>query len=195
MGSRLKPKHLKALELLANNDMNFSEVAKQCGISRDHLGDLINGDPKAGPISEEFAGRYKKIVDEITKRTEVKAKALREIIIQKLTDWVKILPSMQNASISDRRTMVDIINALSKNTSMYHIDQVTYSRGLTGEDLINEFRRLTALAGAALDGGAVSSLIQRDAGLLSAPLGGGSEAEEDQETPPVYPESEAGTLS
>ena len=177
----LQPKHLKALEMLANNDASIASVAKDCGISRDHLYDLIAGEEKAGPVAAEFRDKLQTATGKIEERTSLKIKQLKESAITKMIDWVNSVKDGKSMSAMERRTMVEMLNSLNRSRATYNIGSLSYSKGMTGEDLLNEFRRLSALAQSALERRAVSGIAEGTAGLLSAPLGRRDKAEEGPE--------------
>ena len=191
----LNKKHLKALDLLQKTDLPIQEVAKQAGLNRQHLFDLIAGSEKAGPVAQEFSAVYSKVVAEMDKRIALKSKTLRESLIGILSRWTEANCGGTNLSKDKLKTVVDAVKALSSGQPTYNIGSVSYSKGLSGEDIVNEFRRLSALARSVLDGRRVSGLGKGRAGLLSPSSRRGDKVQEGAQAPSLLPESEAGTLS
>jgi len=192
----LKPKHLKALKLLSENK-SVDEVSKLSGIGRRQLFGLVAGDEhQSGPVAHEFSEEYRKEIDELTKKTETKVKKLKDQIITIFGQWlVANIPDPKHIPEKDKKFTIDVLNALTKATPQINIGSLSYSKGLVGEDLANEFRRLTALARTAFDRGAVQPAESGEQGLLPPSSGTGNTTEEDQKASDVRPEPEAGTLS
>ena len=179
---RLKPKHLKALELLAENDARPADVAKSCGMSVAHLYALMEGKASAGPVAQEFSEEFRKEMDEINKRTEIRVKQLRDKIILKMTRWFdEVAKDAQNITEGKHKQIIDLLNALTKAAPTVSIGAISYSKGLTGEDLVNEFRRLNAIAKTVLDGGRVSGIGQAEPGLLPPSSGQGHTSPEESQ--------------
>lgn len=178
----LQPKHLKALELLAKNNKTVPEVAKECGMNSDTLYKLMVGAPSARALGQDFSEAFNKVMDEIQKETDAGIKKLRHMIIKGLSTWAENrLLEPDKLTKDDRKQVVDILNALSKATPVISIGSLSYSRGLSPEDLTNDFKRLTALAESALDGRAVPSVKQGKQRVLLASIGAGDPAQEEQE--------------
>ena len=173
----LNHKHLKALELLKNN-MPVSEVVKQAGIQRSQIYDLIAGNEKAGPVAQEFGQEFQKKMEEQDKRIAEIQKDLKETVFTKLRAWTKT----NKITEGNRKSFVDISKVLQTGP-VYNIGSVSYSRGLSAEEMINEFKRLRAASEGALDRRTVSSLIPQGPGVLPVLAGRGNQAEEGQEDP------------
>jgi len=190
----LNKKHLKALDLLKSTDLPIQEVAKQAGLNRQHLFDLIAGSEKAGPVAQEFSSVYKKVIEDMDKRIALKSKTLRERLIGILDRWTEANCNRANLSKDKRKTIVDAVKALTQGQPTYNIGSLSYSKGLSGEDIVNEFRRLSALAQSALDGGRVSSAREGRSGLLPASSRGRDKAQEGAEANLLSAESETGAI-
>jgi len=191
----LNKKHLKALDLLKTTDLPIIEIARQSGMSEFHLHDLIKGRGKAGSVAGEFSEHYQKITDELDKKTVIETKELRHLVVSRLREWVESatkIPQKMNQIV--RKQAIDILNAL-KQQPTYNIGSVSYSRGLSPEDMVNEFRRLSALAESSLDARAVRSAGSRGPRVLPAPTGRRNKAEKGEETHFLSAEPEAGALS
>jgi AraC-like DNA-binding protein len=191
----LNKKHLKALDLLQTTDLPVQEVAKQAGLNRQHLFDLIAGSEKAGPVAQEFNAMYSKVIEDMDKRIALKSKTLKENLIGVLGKWVDVNCTRANLSKDKRKTVVDAVRALTQGQPTYNIGSLSYSKGLSGEDIVNEFRRLSALAQSALDGRRVSGVGEAGSGLLPASPGRRNKNEEGAKAPSLSAEPETGTLS
>jgi AraC-like DNA-binding protein len=190
----LNKKHLKALDLLKSTDLPIQEVAKQAGINRQHLFDLIAGSEKAGPVAQEFSSVYKKVIEDMDKRISLKSKTLRERLIGILDRWTEANCDRSNLSKDKRKTIVDAVKALTQGQPTYNIGSVSYSKGLSGEDIVNEFRRLGALAESALNGRGIPGLGEGRPGVLSLSSRARDKAQEGAETPSLLAEPEAGAI-
>jgi len=191
----LNKKHLKALELLKTTDLPVIEIARQSGLSEFHLHDLIKGSEKAGPVAQEFSAYYQKVIDNIDKETTLEAKMLRALVVKRLARWVEVATKApQDMTQIARKQAIDILNAL-KQQPTYNIGSVSYSRGLSPEDMVNEFKRLSALAESSLDARRIRSAGGGGPRILPAPAGRRNKAKEGEKTPSLRTEPEAGTLS
>ena len=191
----LNKKHLKALELLKTTDLPVIEIAKQSGLSEYHLHDLITGSEKAGPVAAEFSAYYQKVIDNIDKETTLEAKNLKQLVVKRLGKWVESATKVpQDMTQIARKQAIDILNAL-KQQPTYNIGSVSYSRGLSPEDMVNEFKRLSALAESALDARAVRGTGSKGSRVLPASVGRRNKAKAGAEAPSLLSEPEAGALS
>ena len=193
----LKPNHVKALSLLKDNLLSVKEVAKASNFSETHLYDLIEGNvSKAGNVAALFEKEYRKTMAEVSKRTQKAVKTLQDRLIDDLAKWNDSLPSdpkrLKLREISAKRA---ILAELNKFDSRIEIGEFHYHTGLSGEDLVNEFKRIKSLVEFAASGKRVSPARSRGAGkvLLGAErIPGGVEAEEASDVPA---ESETGEVS
>jgi hypothetical protein len=185
-GSRgLTKKHLKALELLKDVGMTSAEVGKQSGLSRSSIEKLRIGALSSGAVAAEFNEKYRQQCEEQDKRIAEKAKALKEKMITALDVWFEEERKKRDLDKDARKTVVDTIKALTLGPT-YNIGSVSYSKGLSPEDMKSEFRRLKALA---LVGGGVREAVSGESGLLPAPTGAGSQDEKGPEADKLHPES------
>jgi len=191
----LNKSHLKALELLKTTDLPLIEVAKQSGMSEFHLHDLIKGRGKAGAVAEEFSEHYRKIADELDKKTAVESRELRYLVVSRLKEWAESATKIpQKMTQEVRKQAIDILNAL-KQQPTYNIGSVSYSRGLPPEEMVNEFKRLSALAESALDARRVRGVEGGGPRILPAPARRRDKAQASPKASSLSAESETGTLS
>jgi hypothetical protein len=187
----LNKKHLKALELLRTTDMPVFQVAKEVGMNKDHLFDLLCGSEKAGPVAQEFSAMYSKVIEDLDKRIQLNTKQLKDIVTTGLMDWAKQQKTLTEGA---RTTYVQVTKALQA-TPTYNIGSVSYSRGLNPEEMVNEFKRLRAIADSALGRTAVQGVGGEGSGVLSSLDGRGNQTEEVETDTSVRTESQAGALS
>lgn len=143
MKSKLNEKHLKALELLKDNKLSPKEIAAQLGFAYSYFKDLIAG---RGPTGQLFNSEYKKILSEIEERTTSNILKTREILVNKLLKWASELKPDDVQTVSRHKQVVDTVNALTKAVPVVSVNQYSWHTNLTGENLVNEFKRLRALA-------------------------------------------------
>lgn len=153
----LGPKHWKALELWEEGVLSLKEIAAACGWSSDVLYDLFEGNPtKVGAVAHLFKAE----VDKITTRTAQKVRTLvkdnKKLALLMLNNRLK---ELRKAPIDDESSqeLTRILNSLAKATPTVEIGSYSLSmtKGLTAEELVYEFKRLSALARNASVGGGV----------------------------------------
>lgn len=184
----LTDKHKKALALLQNTDVSVEDVAKESGMDRAHLYNLIAGSERAGPVSQEFTAQYQKVMQDFDKRTQSAAKALKEKCIRLLDREVDQDAKEKKLAKDTRKSLVDTVKALNSGPT-YNIGSVSYARGLNTEEMQNEFRRLRGIVESALDRRPVYDPAERGAGVLSLPSGTRNQHEEGEEVTGLSTES------
>ncbi len=189
----LNPKHKKALELLQQGKLKISEVAKESGLSTDHLYDLLSGAEKAGGVAQEFSTMYAKVMEDTDKRINAKQKELKEVVTEVLSKWSKE-NSKKKLTESELKGFVNTAKVLQTGP-VYNIGSVSYSRGLTSEEMSNEFKRLRALAESALGRKAVQGAVREGSGVLSSSVGRGNQDEDGEEDTSLRPEPKARRIS
>ena len=186
----LNKKHLKALELLKTTDMPVLEVAKKVGMDRKHLHDLMGSKEKAGPVAQEFGQEWQKTMDEQDKKIAEIQRSLKDTVFTKLDAWAKANPITEE----NRKSFVDISKVLQTGPT-YNIGSVSYSKGLNPEEMVNEFKRLRALAESALGRKSVQGAVEGGSGVLSSSSRGRDEAEDGEEDTSVSAKSKARGVS
>jgi hypothetical protein len=117
---------------------------------------LAAGDEHAGGVAADFQDALGIKPDNLAKIQQ----ELREKAVKALDRWVEYATSQPGELPKDvRKSIVDIVNAINKAPTI-NIGSVSYSRGLTPEDMKSEFSRLTGVAGAAFKRRAISSPIE-----------------------------------
>lgn len=146
----LQPKHWKALELWEEGLLSLKEIAGACKIPLESMYDLFEGNAqKVG----QTAHLFKSEVDKITTRTASKVRVLvkdnKKIALIMMNNRLKELRSLPKLDREDSAEVAKILNTLNKATpgveiGNYHSMSITH--GMTPEELVYEFRRLSALA-------------------------------------------------
>jgi hypothetical protein len=144
--NELSPKHLKALELIRLGDKSYREIAREVGLSDNMLYDLIAGDTaKCGSAASLFAVEVDRIMAEKTKEIRALTKATQKNLFSVFHEYSNVIKNRK----PDKETLgiaVSITNAIGKVTPNVEIGNFSYTKGLSAEDLVNEFRRLKGLA-------------------------------------------------
>lgn len=164
----LQPKHFKALELFEEGVLSIKDIANACGIPEASMYDLCEGNSnKVG----QTAHLFKNELDKITARTAARVKYLSN-------DNKKHAHSLLNTRLKELRTkkkltkvesgeVTKILQAINKSTPNVEIGSMSFTKGMTGEELRNEFSRLTALAEQAVKSGGIRSIGQEEPGGIS----------------------------
>ena len=157
----LNAKHKQALNLLRENKVPVDGIARTCGFSPEYLKDLMEGKPNTGPAGVLFSTEYKKVKRDISLRTRDNIDTLKERLVEDLLAWNEAI-NLQANGMPEMLTMSQvpekrrILGELNKATAGIEIEEFHY-HGLSGEDLINEFKR-------------VKSLVQLTAGRPRVPV-------------------------
>lgn len=191
----LTPKHLKALSLIEENSgLSVGEIAKASGFNASYLYKLMEADPDTGPIGQLFKTHLNKVYDNIGKRVKKNTKATQDVLIKKLKKWSEDLPaSKMNAE--HVKKACDILHALAKSTPKVEIGSLSITRHFSTEEIVNEYKRLTALARFALEGTGVPGIAEGGKGALHRLIAPGGAVPEEQEAPILSSEPEAGDVS
>jgi hypothetical protein len=179
--TQLSPKHWKALELIEEGTLSVKEIAKSIGWSQWTLYELMSGNTaKTGSIGELFYSELKKQHARNTSKVKHLFKDNQRLALIKLNERLRELRA-QEPTEDVSAEICKIMNSLGKAGPSVEISNTSYSytKGLTAEELVHEFKRLGTLARSTLDGGGVSCPKQGGPGTLPAPAKGrGKLAEE-----------------
>jgi transcriptional regulator with XRE-family HTH domain len=141
----LQEKHHLALKLLSEARLSRDEIAKSCGMSKETLSNLCNGNVAAsGNLALAFKAEYQKIV---TRQTEDCDKLFKENKILALTMLNQRLRNLLPFKATREMTLevASILNALARATPAIGISGGVHTHyHLTAEERRNEFKRLIA---------------------------------------------------
>lgn len=164
----LQPKHWKALELIEEGSVSLKEIAQACQIPLDTMYDLYEGDTKK---TGEIGNLFKSELDKITARNSAKVKHLvkdnQKLALYKINEYLRAT-SKKKPTPELVEEMNSVLRSISKSMPSVEIGSLSISRGLSAEDLVNEFKRLSSVARFALDGGRVSGARAGRSGILPA---------------------------
>lgn len=146
--AQLQDKHRLALKLLAEAQLSRDEIAQSCGMSKETLSNLCNGNTAAcGRLAQVFKTEYQKIVSKQTEEYKKLYKENKALVMTKLNQRLRnLLPFKPTKDMTTE--LVSILNALSKSDQTMHVTgelHATYR--MSSDERINEFKRLLAALG------------------------------------------------
>jgi len=183
--SSLKPKHIAALQLLKTKKGTTKEIAKSLGMSYDYLRDLMSGKANTGNVGKEFSAEFREYEKELDKKIRAQTKNCADLTTQILGDWLKIIQNKTTKTKEEVKLVKDIQGVIAKSRPSIEIGTFAYTKGLSAEDLFNEYKRLKGVAQASLIRNRISSSEQGGTGEDYMAPGPGDKTEEISETPPL----------
>jgi len=149
--AKLQEKHKKALLYLKQNRFTIEQVAEKVGLTAGRLYELMRGEPRTGELGQLFAAEWGKVNQHVEQRTNQRILNIRESLYRLLQRCIESFPSDVAELTGNKRykQIIDAVNALNKAYPQINIEQYVWKVGMSKEEAINEFRRLTALAGKA----------------------------------------------
>ena len=181
--AQLQPKHYKALELWEEGILSIKEIAAACKIPLDSMYDLFEGNTKK---VGQAAHLFKAELDKITVRSASKIRHLikdnKKIALEMMNDRLKELKGITDRGKDESLEINKILNTLSKSTPGVEIGSLhslSITKGMTPEELVYEFRRLSSIARNTPSGGGVRKVDKRAEGRIpESPTDGGAVPEE-----------------
>jgi hypothetical protein len=159
----LGPKHFKALELIEEGILKYKEIAVACGWEPDYLYALIEGNERtAGSIVHLFQAELNRIQTRWGKQEKQLNKDNRQRTQLLLNDRLKAL---QKGKVTEKKSyeISRIMQVLAKSTPNVEMN-FSYYKGLTKEELENEFSKLSAIAQRTLNLGRIQSAGEKRSG-------------------------------
>lgn len=150
----LSPKHFKALELLEEQILTYKEIAIACGWSPSYFYGLMEGsEQKCGALAFLFKAELASISQRSSAKIKEVTKDNKQIALRLMNDRLKQLKkSKMNKEKSYE--VAKLTAVLAKSTPNVEMS-LTYFKGLTKEELENEFRKFATLASRAIKPNAV----------------------------------------
>jgi len=176
----LSPLHWKALELIEEGTLSIKQIAGTIGWTDWHLYELMSGNvAKTGSTGELFYSELKKQHSRNVSKVKHLFKDNQRLALVKLNERLRDLRS-KKATESVSKEICKIMNSLGKAGPSIEItnNSLTYTRGMTPDELRQEFSRLGTLARSALDGTGVSCPKSGGPRSLPLPDDGGSSVPE-----------------
>lgn len=138
--------HKKALSLLSKTDLSIREIASDCGFSYDDLCDLYVGKNQKDPIVVLFQAEMKKVEDSVKFKIKRLTAENKLIVLEEIN---ALLRDMRRSGTRDERVLVPVLNALAKASAGIEINSQVNNNifgSMSTQELVLEFRRLTAIA-------------------------------------------------
>jgi hypothetical protein len=141
----LPDEYIKALSLLSSTELTMREIAAQVGLNYDSLCDVYIGKNPKDQTTILFQAELKKIDTLIKDKVKRLTTENRLIVLEEINE---LLRQMRRDGDRDDRVLVSVLNALAKTTAGVEINaqiQNNTFNTMTTEELIHEYRRLTAI--------------------------------------------------
>jgi hypothetical protein len=144
---KLKPKHYKALELFEEGLLNIKEIAAACDIPTRSMYELFEGNQeKQGQLAVLFKEELARITQRTTAKIKEMTKDTKKLAIYQLNARLRELNARKKKTVVETKEICSIMNSLAKVTPQVDTMNISMTKGMTAEELVNEFKRLTALA-------------------------------------------------
>ena len=178
--TQLSPKHWKALELIEEGSLPIKVIASTIGWKPMTLYDLMSGNTaRTGSVGELFYSELKKQHSRNVSKVKHLFKDTQRLALIKLNQRLRELQE-QPPTEEATKEITKIMNSLGKAGPSVEINNNTLMfRGMTPDELRQEFSRLGTLARSALDGTGVSSPVAGRSRALPPLDVGGSEVPEE----------------
>lgn len=193
--SKLPAKLQKALDLVLSGALSFKEIAKQCGFSADYLYQLVEG--KEAHRTENgkiFYESYQKAQKQRDKEIRDLVKSNKKKAQKYVSEYLDAV-SKQKGRVDHISTVTAVINALAKSTPNVEIGSFTYQKGLSPEDIFNEFKRLSGNREIASLGRTVQEASAGRAGEIPLASGARNRITQEPEDTVLPAEPEIGPVS
>jgi len=192
----LDKKYLTALSLLEAGNLTYREIAKQCSINIDTFYHLVEGDYKDSvAIQQKFTAALSEIHKRRDKEIKDLLKSNKKETHLLINRWVLDQKKRKKVTNKLMPTIVSVANALSKSTPNVEIGSFTYSKGLSAEDIANEWKRLQGVRQGSVNRRAIPGLTPGRTGEGSLAFGAGDTAPEESENTVLRAEPETGSIS
>ena len=174
----LQPKHWKALELWEEGLLSIREIAAACEIPIESMYDLFEGNSqKIGQTAHLFKAELDKITVRTTSKIKILVKDNKKLALIMMNERLKELRALPDKGKDESLEVNKILNTLSKSTPGVEIGSfhsLSLTKGMTPEEMVYEFRRLSAIARNPSVGGGVRKVDERAEGRIpgSSPDGG-----------------------
>ena len=181
----LSPKHWKAIKLIEEGRTMMKEIAEMCGFKKDYLYKLYEGHDCTGGTGQLFHAEIEKISKKSEKEIERLLKENKKLAMRVINDVLIRHAALDYHTDDDAKLISTLNNSLNKASPSTQINATsyTYTRGLSAEDLMHEFNRLTSLVRQTPDRRGVPETRSRISGAISESSESGSGSGEEPEAP------------
>lgn len=193
---KLNKKHKRILTLLKRNRDDVATIAQKVGMSDEQIWALIRGDTTSNSqeLVDLFSEELKKIEKEVDVRVQREMVLTRENLIRRLKSWSESITTEEVGTVSKHKQLIDSINCLQKAAPAVNITNYTWKQGMTMEEALDEFKRLTALARRSVERERVSKSGSRGAAEIPGLDGQVDALTEDAQGIVLHSESETETF-
>jgi hypothetical protein len=145
-GYMLSDKHKKILRMLKTNKTDPDDIARVVGLHPETVWGLIRGDAEEGSPETiaEFQAELQKVDTAVEQRISRKALQTKEKLVQKLKSWAD--NTIDITTKLRHKQLMDALWVLKKEVPEVNITSFTWKQGMSMEEALNEFKRLTAVA-------------------------------------------------
>jgi len=151
--AKLQPKHFKVLELFEEGIFSIKEMAAACKIPLETLYDLFEGNSETqGTIAHLFREELNKLSARNSVKIKHLTKSNKVLAMAMIYDRLVELKKKKKLSPQNTQELTKILNTLTKATPGVEIGSFSLTKGLSAEDLANEFKRLSSIARNASNG-------------------------------------------
>ena len=178
---QLPPKYWKALELIEEGTLSLKEIAKSINMSQWTLYELMSGNTKkTGTTGELFYAELRRIHTRNVSKVKHFHKDNQRLALIHINERLRELKAKKPTKETTAE-ICKIMNSMGKAQPNVEItnNSLSYTRGLSSEELIYEFQRLGSIARSALNGEGVPSSEQGRPGSVSESPESGSELSEE----------------
>ena len=166
--TQLPPKYWKALELIEEGTLSLKEIARTIGMSQWTLYELMSGNTKkTGTTGELFYAELRIMHARNVNKVKHLHKDNQRLALIQINERLRQLNDKPpTKAISEE--ICRIMNAVGKAQPNVEItnNSWSYTKGLSAEEMIHEFKRLGSLARSALDAKGVPGPKQGGSGAL-----------------------------
>ena len=182
---KLAEHHLKAIQLIEEGKHTMKDIANAVGLAVTTLYDLYEGSERAGVAGQLFYAEIQKITKKNKKKMDELMGENKVLAMRIMNDCLKRKMALDYQNDDDVKLVTSIHNSLAKASVGVEINNTSYSytKGLSAEDLMHEFNKLSSIAKGASVRRGVQKLGSGVARLLSKPSEPGSGNDQESEDP------------
>ena len=142
----LPEKYQQSLALIKEGKLSFKQIAHTCKINIDTFYALVEGKYTDSPaIQEKFTQALNEIGKQRDKEIRDSIKNCKKKTYYLIDSYLSNFKDLKKDA-KEIAMITTIANALAKSTPNVEIGSLSYTQGLSAEDIIHEFNRLTAAA-------------------------------------------------
>lgn len=190
----LTDKQKKILQYLKRNLYSTDEIAEKVGCSYDYIEKCLLGNSEIEGI-KEFQDALRKVDEHVNARIQRRTINAKELLIKRLESWVKHELKGAPQTVSQHKQLVESIQVLKKEIPDFNITSYTWKEGMSMEEALDEYKRLTALAKLSSERRRISELGTGGSAEVFGINGSLNTNGKDAQGPVIPPVSETGAVS